>query len=178
VIKNKTLKNIFLIGFMGAGKTSVGRILAKKLRLGFQDLDEVIEKELRMNIPQIFSNLGEDFFRDAESNALRSLSQEKNQVIATGGGVVLREENREVMRREGITIYLKASPEVLWNRVRGTTSRPLLQVENPFEKMCELLSKRAPLYEKADLIVDTENMSPEGVAEEIIKIMKRFSFIG
>jgi shikimate kinase len=169
VIKNKTPKNIFLMGFMGAGKTTVGKILAKRLRLTFIDLDEVIEKELNLTIQEIFSRYGEDFFRDAETKALRSIADKDRYVVATGGGVVLRKENWQIMIANGITVYLRAPAEVLWTRVRNNTSRPLLQVENPFERLCELFTQRIPQYEKADLIVDTENVSPEDVAEEIIK---------
>ncbi|KRT65940.1 MAG: shikimate kinase, shikimate kinase [Candidatus Dadabacteria bacterium CSP1-2] len=169
MIKNKTPKNIFLMGFMGAGKTTVGKILAKRLRLTFIDLDEVIEKELNLTIQEIFSRYGEDFFRDAETKALRSIADKDRYVVATGGGVVLRKENWQIMIANGITVYLRAPAEVLWTRVRNNTSRPLLQVENPFERLCELFTQRIPQYEKADLIVDTENVSPEDVAEEIIK---------
>lgn len=157
------------MGFMGAGKTTVGKILAKKLKLTFIDLDEVIEKELNLTIQEIFSRYGEDFFRDAETKALRSIADKDRYVVATGGGVVLRKENWQIMIANGITVYLRAPAEVLWTRVRNNTSRPLLQVENPFERLCELFTQRIPQYEKADLIVDTENVSPEDVAEEIIK---------
>ncbi|MGH7800594.1 MAG: shikimate kinase [Thermodesulfobacteriota bacterium] len=172
--KNKTPQNIFLIGFMGAGKTTVGKILAKKLKLTFIDLDEVIEKELNLTIQEIFSRYGEDFFRDAETKALRSIADKDRHVVAAGGGVVLRKENWQIMKANGFTVYLRAPAEVLWSRVKNNTSRPLLQVENPFERVCELLSKRIPLYEKADFSVDTENISPEGVAEKIREEMKSF----
>jgi len=161
---------------MGAGKTSVGGVLAKKLGLDFRDLDEVIKNEIGMTIPEIFSRFGEDFFRNEESKALKSVARAKNQVVATGGGVVLREENWEIMENDGITIYLKASAEVLWRRVKSNTSRPLLQVENPFEKLEELLSKRISLYERADLIVNTENISPADVAEKIIRELNGLKF--
>lgn len=164
---NRGTNNIFLIGFMGAGKTSVGKILAESLEMSFVDLDQEIEKGLGMTIPEIFSTHGEDFFRDAESEALRSVAQGERQAIATGGGVVLRGENWEVMEKKGVTIYLKAPADVLYNRVKNNSSRPLLQVDNPFEKVQELLSKRIPLYEKADLIVDTENLSPQEAVQEI-----------
>ena len=172
--KNKTPENIFLIGFMGAGKTTVGRILANKLKLAYLDLDEVIEKELKLTVQEIFSRFGEDIFRDAETKALQTITQKDKQVVATGGGVVLRKENWETMEANGITVYLKAPAEVLWSRVKNNTSRPLLQVENPFERLCELLSRRIPLYEKSDLIVDTENVSPEHLALEIAEKMKTF----
>jgi shikimate kinase len=174
VIRDSTRKNIFLIGFMGAGKTSVGRALAKKLGLDFRDLDEVIGKELGMTIPDIFARFGEDFFRNEESDALRSVAHAENQIIATGGGVILREENWEAMKDDGITIYLKASAEVLWNRVKNNLSRPLLQVDDPFERLQELLSRRISLYERADLIINTENIPPADVAEKIIRELKGF----
>ena len=172
--KNKTPKNIFLIGFMGAGKTTVGKILAKRLKLAFIDLDEVIEKELNLTIQEIFSRYGEDFFRDAETKALRSIADKDKHVVAAGGGVVLREENWETMKPNGFTVYLRAPAEILWSRVKNNTSRPLLQVENSFERLCELFSQRIPRYEKADLIVDTENVSPEYLALEIAEKMKNF----
>ncbi len=168
VIKNKISKNIYLIGFMGAGKTSVGRILAEKLRLEYCDLDELIEAECGKTISSIFSDHGEAFFRELESKTLRSVSQNGGQIVATGGGVVLRQSNWKIMKEEGITIYLKASPDVLWNRIKNDTSRPLLQVEKPFEKVRELLSLRMPLYEKADIVIETENKSPENIADNII----------
>jgi shikimate kinase len=128
-----------------------------------------------MKIPEIFSTHGEEFFRDAESKLLRAVAQRGGQVIATGGGVVLREENWEVMEREGVTIYLKAPAVVLYNRVKNNTSRPLLQVDNPFEKVQELLSTRIPLYEKADLIVDTEHITSQEIVKEIIEKLNNFS---
>ncbi len=153
---------------MGAGKTSVGKILTKKLRLEFCDLDELIEAECGKTISRIFSEHGEDFFRDLESRKLRSVSQNSGQIVATGGGIVLRQSNWKIMEEGGLTVYLKASTDVLWNRIKNDTSRPLLQVEKPFEKARELLSMRIPFYEKADIIIDTENKSPENVADYII----------
>ena len=167
----RTSKNIFLIGFMGAGKTTVGRALAKNLGRDFVDLDEYLEKKLGITVPRIFSRYGECFFRDTESEALLSVSKKNRQVIATGGGVVLRDENWELMKKRGITVYLKTSPEILWNRIKDNTSRPLLQVENPYKKLLELLSKRNALYEKADFTVDTVNVSPQNIVEEIEKII-------
>ena len=159
---------------MGAGKTTVGKILAKRLKLNFIDLDEVIEKELNLTIQEIFSRYGEDFFRDAETKALRSIADKGKHVVAAGGGVVLRKENWKFMKANGFTVYLRAPAEVLWSRVKNNTSRPLLQVDNPFERLCELFSQRIPQYEKADLIVDTENVSPEYLALEIAEKMKNF----
>ena len=168
MIKKGIAKNIYLIGFMGAGKTSVGRILAEKLGLEFCDLDESIEAECGKTISTIFSEHGEDFFRDLESRKLRSISHNGGQIIATGGGIVLQQENWEIMKESGTTVYLKASADVLWSRITSDTSRPLLQVEKPFEKVKELLSMRMPLYQKADLVVNSEYKSPENVADDII----------
>ncbi|MGH7908792.1 MAG: shikimate kinase, partial [Thermodesulfobacteriota bacterium] len=119
--KNKTPQNIFLIGFMGAGKTTVGKILAKKLKLTFIDLDEVIEKKLNLTIQEIFSRYGEDFFRNAETKALRSIADKDRHVVAAGGGVVLRKENWQIMKANGFTVYLRAPAEVLWSRVKNNT---------------------------------------------------------
>jgi shikimate kinase len=174
--ENRNLNNIYLIGFMGAGKTSVGRILAKSLRMGFVDIDDRIEKELGMTISQIFSKRGEDYFRDAESKMLKTVSQKNGQVIATGGGIVLRDENWEIMKKNGVTVYLRASIEVLWARIKSNTTRPLLQVEDPLKKAVELLSIRIPLYEKADLIIDSDNVSPHEVASDTTEKLKDFYF--
>jgi shikimate kinase len=169
VTRTKGYKNIFLIGFMGAGKSSVGKKLAKRLHMGFSDLDEAIEKGLGVTVSEVFSRWGEGFFRDTESRILRSLAQKSGQVIATGGGIVLRECNWETMKKWGITVYLRAPIEVLWSRIEGDASRPLLRVEDPLKRAQELFSERVSLYEKADLIVDTENASPDDVAEDIIE---------
>jgi shikimate kinase len=168
MVEDKLSKNIYLIGFMGAGKTSVGRILAEKLRLEFCDLDDLIESECGKTISRIFSEHGEAFFRDLETEKLRSVSKNSGQIVATGGGIVLRQSNWKIMKDGGLTVYLKASTDVLWNRIKDDTSRPLLQVEKPFEKVRELHSMRMLIYEKADLMIDTENRSPENVADYII----------
>ena len=169
VIKNKISKNIYLIGFMGAGKTSVGKILAERLQLEFCDLDGLIQADCGKTISSIFSEHGEAFFRELESKTLQSVSQNSGQIVATGGGIVLRQSNWKVMKEGGVTVYLKASPDVLWSRIKNDTSRPLLQVEKPSEKVRELLSFRMPLYEKADMIIETENKSPQNIADDIIR---------
>lgn len=169
MVEKKISKNIYLIGFMGAGKTSVGRIVADRLGLQFSDLDELIEAECGKTISRIFSELGEDFFRELESKTLLSISHESGQIVATGGGVVLRKVNWEIMTERGVTVYLKASPSAIWSRIKNDTSRPLLQVEKPYERVIELLSIRSPLYEEADFIVETGDKSPEKVADDIIE---------
>lgn len=169
------MKNIVLIGFMGAGKTSVGKVIAKKLGFEFVDVDEVIEKATGMEISEIFSKFGESRFRDIEEEMIKLITQKKRQVIATGGGVVLRDKNMKRLKKGGVIFCLKASENVIFERLKQTTNRPLLQVENPEERIKELLQKRMPLYEKADFIIDTEGLTPEEVAEKIIKEYERLS---
>lgn len=169
------MKNIVLIGFMGAGKTSVGKVIAKKLGFEFVDVDEVIEKATGMEISEIFSKFGESRFRDIEEEMIKLITQKKRQVIATGGGVVLRDKNMKRLKKDGVIFCLKASENVIFERLKQTTNRPLLQVENPEERIKELLQKRMPLYEKADFIIDTEGLTPEEVAEKIIKEYERLS---
>lgn len=167
--ERKKFKNIFLTGFMGAGKTTVGRILARKLGWRFCDADKVIETMAGKAVSEIFSAQGEEYFRDLESETLASLSGKTKQVIATGGGAVVREENREAMKKGGVTIYLKAPVSAIWERVRHSKTRPLLDVDNPFDAAEELLRKRAPVYETADITIDTEKLTPEEAASEIMK---------
>lgn len=154
---------------MGAGKTTVGRILARKLGWRYCDADKVIETVAGKTVPDIFSAFGEEYFRDLESETLYSLAGKTKQVIATGGGAVMREENREAMKKGGVVIYLKAPMSVIWERVRHSKTRPLLNVDNPFDAAEELLRKRAPSYETADITIDTENLTPEEAASEIMK---------
>jgi len=164
-------KNIFLVGFMGAGKSTVGKILAEKTGYSFYDADQYIEEQAGTTITQIFAEHGEPYFRDLESNATEEMAKKENQVIATGGGVVQRDRNWNAMKNNGITVYLKASIETIWERIKDDTTRPLLQVENPVETARELLNKRASMYEKADIIVLTDNLSLEQAADEILALL-------
>ena len=165
-------KNIFLVGFMGAGKSTVGKIVSKKTGYGFCDADKYIEKQAGTTITQIFADHGEDHFRDLESESMEELAKNENQVIATGGGVVQRDRNWDAMNSGGITIYLKATVEAIWERIKDDDTRPLLQVEDPIKTARELLNKRAPMYEKADIVINTDNLSPELVAQEVLSKLK------
>lgn len=163
------MKNIVLLGFMGTGKTAVGKILAQKLSLKFVDFDNLIEEEMGMSISDIFFNFGEPYFRDLEKEMVRRISFKKNLVIATGGGVVLDDENMENLRRHGILITLMASVEEIYRRISKTNNRPLLDVPYPEKTIKEMLELRRPRYELADFIVNTSGRSVEDVAEEIVK---------
>lgn len=163
------MKNIVLTGFMGTGKSEVGRILSEKLSCSMFDSDSLIEKEQRMSITDIFRKHGEAVFRDIESEVISRLSDMENVVIATGGGAVLRKSNIDKLRKNGVIVCLTAKAETILERVKNNNERPLLQVENPLEKVMELLTIREPYYKNADILVDTEGKSPEEIAEEILR---------
>jgi shikimate kinase len=157
--------NIFLVGLMGAGKTTVGRVLAKRFGKTFYDCDQEIERRTGVKIPVIFDIEGEDGFRAREAAALRDLVVLENIVLATGGGAVLLPENRRLLTSNGSVVYLRASPADLWHRTRHDRNRPLLQTPDPRGKLEELYLQRDPLYrEVATLTVDTGNQSVRSLA--------------
>lgn len=165
-------RNIYLVGPMGAGKSTIGRVLAAELHLSFRDSDKVIEDRTGADIPWIFDMEGEEGFRDRESAVLAELSQGQDVVIATGGGIILRAQNREVMQASGYVCYLTASIEQLVERTSRDKKRPLLQVENPRQKIIDLVALRDPLYrEAADFIINTDRRSPKLVAQEIASLV-------
>ncbi len=169
--KTELKNNILLIGFMGAGKSTIGRVLAKKIKFEYIDIDRIIEHRCARSITEIFDEHGEEYFRDKETETLESLAGSDHNVYATGGGIVLKERNWPLMRELGPTVYLEASLETLWDRIKHDKRRPLLQVDNAYERAGELLSKRKELYEKADLILCTENRTPDEIAEMIIDLL-------
>lgn len=153
-------QNIFLIGPMGAGKSTVGRFLAQRLGYSFLDSDHEIEARTGVTIPMIFDIEGEAGFRDREVLAIDELTQQSNLVLATGGGAVLREENRRALRSRGYVVYLRASVESLIQRTKSDRNRPLLQTDNPEQVIRELLETRDPIYmELADFVVETQQVS-------------------
>ena len=152
--------NIFLVGLMGAGKTSVGKLLARRLGKAFYDCDREIERLTGVRIPVIFEIEGEEGFRARECKMLAELVQRSPVVVATGGGAVLAEKNRTLLKQHGTVVYLCASPHDLWQRTRHDRNRPLLQTPNPLATLTALFSTRDPLYrEIADLVVDTGSQS-------------------
>jgi 3-dehydroquinate synthase len=149
-------ENIFLVGLMGAGKTTVGRALARKLNKRFVDSDHEIEARSGVSIPVIFEIEGETSFRQREAEAIRSLTGEHGIVLATGGGAVLRPENRELLKARGTVIYLRASVSHILQRTGKDKNRPLLQTADPAKRLEDLAREREPLYrEVADIIIDT-----------------------
>ena len=166
------MKNIILTGFMGSGKTAVGWELSRLLNMKLIDVDTEIEKSEKITINEIFKQFGEPRFREIETEMIRKLSESKNAIISTGGGAVLKQENMDILRKNGVIICLTALPETILQRTSNNNDRPLLQVENPLEKIKELLNFRKPFYQKADVMIDTEGKSPLQIAEEIIEKVK------
>jgi shikimate kinase len=171
--------NLILVGMMGSGKTTMGRVLAKHLGKVFVDSDEEIIKRTGVTIPHIFDVEGEPGFRLREITALRNLVERDNMVLATGGGAVLEEQNRTMLQQNGIVIYLKASVHDLWQRTRHDRNRPLLQTGNPHAKLTELFQQRDPLYRQvSDIIAQSGKQSAQALmlqlAEEIDVFRKTF----
>jgi len=173
----RTMPNrIFLIGPMGVGKTTIGHQLAQSLDKSFCDSDKIIEQRTGANIPLIFELEGEDGFRKRETAALDELTHEDNIVLATGGGAVLRQENRDFLKKRGYIIYLKAELEQLMHRTAKDRNRPLLQTEDPRAKLAEILAQRTPIYESlADLIIDTGKQNTQATVKKILRILGRRS---
>lgn len=156
--------NIFLVGLMGAGKTTVGRLLARHYGCTFSDSDHEIEARTGVKIPVIFEIEGEAGFRKREETAIAELTALSGVVLATGGGAVLSPANRERLRSNGLVVYLRGSPEHLYERTRHDRNRPLLQTDDPLERLRELYRVRDPLYrEVADIVVDTGRQSVAGM---------------
>ena len=164
-------RNIILEGFMGSGKTTVSEILSRELDLDILDTDQAIEETEGRSISCIFDEDGEESFRDMETELLRTIVSDhwRDMVISLGGGLPVREENRRLLENAGKVVYLKASPETVYDRVKDDTSRPLLQTSDPLSRIKELQAARSDIYEQAaDIIIDTDGKEPCAVAHEIM----------
>ena len=162
--------NIFLVGMMGAGKTTVGRTLARRLKLRFVDSDHEIEARCGVKIPVIFEIEGEAGFRSREAQAVAELTELAGIVLATGGGAVLREDSRRLLAARGIVVYLRATPEHLFERVRQDRNRPLLATGDPLTRLRELYVERDPLYRSiADVVIDTGRQSVQVLARALLE---------
>ncbi len=166
--------NIALIGFMGVGKTAVGKVLAEKLQKKFVELDSLIEQKAGKSIPDIFQQDGEIVFRELEIEVTKEVSKNKNLVVACGGGLVLNKINIDRLRQQSRIVYLTASPGVILKRVSGEEGqRPLIEVDNPILTIREMLRFREPFYEgAADITIDTSKLDINSAAEQIISKLK------
>jgi shikimate kinase len=164
----RIIQNLALVGFMGSGKSAVGRLAAQHLRFTFLDTDELIENEVGKSIPEIFAQQGEAAFRQYEREVVNALSARRETVIATGGGLVADPSNLASLKTHALVICLWASPETIWARVRSQTHRPLLQTPDPQGKIRALLEQRAPAYRQADVQILTEYRSPKEVVQHVL----------
>lgn len=168
-------ENIVLIGFMGSGKSSVGRMLARRLRFQFLDTDHLVQDRARMEIKEMFARFGEPYFRTRETAALESLcASTRRHVLATGGGIVTQPQNIPLLRKLGWVVLLKADPDELFRRVSRNQDRPLLKVEDPRARLEEILLARQALYdEAAHFAVDSSGLRREEVMERIVTEARR-----
>lgn len=167
------MKNIALIGFMGTGKTSSGKLLANRIGYSFIDTDYKIELDNNMTIAEMFALHGEAYFRRREADTVRKVASHRHTVISTGGGVVLNPENMDALRMSGFVISLKASVDAILERTSRRNVRPLLEREDRRETVLRLLENRDHLYEQADFTVDTTALSPMQVVDEIVKFIRK-----
>lgn len=165
-------KNIFLAGFMGTGKTSAGKELARRLQAPFVDLDSVIEKREVMAVTDIFSRRGENYFRDVEHLVLKEVSDAGGQVVALGGGAVCFERNRRLLDESGEVVLLTADAEVIWKRVGASETRPLIEENDGYGRMMRLLAAREEEYRRFPAVVDTSDQSPAETAAAILELLE------
>ncbi|MBI3901692.1 MAG: shikimate kinase [Nitrosomonadales bacterium] len=168
--------NIILVGMMGAGKTTVGKLLAQQTGKIFIDSDEEIQQRTGVTIAHIFDVEGEAGFRQREANVVQDLVRRDNIVLATGGGAVLNEQNRVALRSNGVVVYLKSAVHDLWLRTRHDRNRPLLQTADPRAKLKELYEQRDPLYaQTADLVMPTGKQNVHSLVEQLQRELNRFA---
>ncbi len=161
-------KTIVLVGLMGAGKTSVGRLLAKRLELEFIDADDEIEQAAQCSIEQIFERHGEAVFRDGEQRVIARLLAGPTHVLATGGGAFMRKQTRDAIRRRALSVWLRADLDLLLRRVSRRKNRPLLKTENPRQTLEKLIEERYPVYAEADVVVDSGDQPPATIVDTVI----------
>lgn len=167
-------ENIFLIGFMGSGKSTIAKVLEERLHMELVEMDARIVEEQKMSINEIFERYGETYFRDVESKLVLNIKDTGNCVVSCGGGVILRKENVENMKENGSIIYLCATPQTIYERVKDSTDRPLLNGNMNVEYISQMMEKRRPLYEAAaDISVSVDEKSIAAICDEIVKIVNR-----
>lgn len=175
----KQEKNLILTGFMGSGKTSIGLKLSYRLRMAVEDTDKLIERREGCSISEIFAQRGEEYFRQQETALLTELLEQKySRIYSVGGGTPVRAENRELLKKLGTVIYLRIRPETVYERLKGDTTRPLLQCEDPLGRIRELMESRREAYETgADIIVDVDELSVEEILERILKEVNKMKLL-
>jgi len=166
------MKNIFLIGFMGCGKSTIAGLLAERLGVSQVEMDELIVQEQGMPITEIFEKYGEEHFRDIETDLVRRLQARDGVVVSCGGGAVLREENRRLMKETGVIVWLTAEPETILERVKHSTDRPILNGHMNVEYITGLMAKRHDCYEAAaDCVVGTDGKGREEICDDILELL-------
>ena len=165
-------KTVAMVGMMGAGKTAVGRALALRIGVPFLDSDAEIEKAANLSIPEIFARDGEPFFREKEAQVISRLLIGAPCILSTGGGAFLAERNRAAISKYGVSVWLDADLELLWNRVKHRTTRPLLRTDNPKQTLTEIFEVRVPVYAKADLRAKSQpDYAIEDMVEQVIDVL-------
>ncbi|MBO7673031.1 shikimate kinase [bacterium] len=167
------VKNIALTGMSGAGKTTTANILGGLLpEFSVVDTDELIINDTGLTIPEIFAKFGEEYFRKKETEVITAAFKKSNQIISLGGGAFECETNQKIIKENSIVIYLKTNPEILLNRLENSNDRPLLENCPKSDKIREILNQRSTNYEKSDIIIETNNKTPDEIAQEIIEALK------
>jgi shikimate kinase len=169
------MKNIILLGFMGSGKTTIATKLSHRLNMRYVSTDDLIEKREKCTINEIFTKKGEDYFRDAEALAVRDACSMEDVIIDLGGGAVIRDDNWQNIRACGISICLTADENAIMERTKKYKHRPLLNVEDPKQKIRSLMAKRAAFYARADHCIDTGKLTVKQVLEKIVGIVENYS---
>lgn len=167
-------RNLVLVGLMGAGKSAIGRIVAQQLGLPFIDTDTEIERVSRMSISELFAAYGEEEFRALETRVIKRLLRTGPRVVSTGGGAFINEKTRKQIERGGLSVWLSAELDVLWERVNKRDHRPLLKTENPKQTLKDLMDKRYPIYGMADITVQSRDVRKEVIANEVLASVIEF----
>lgn len=162
-------RNLIFVGLMGAGKSAIGRLVANQLGLPFVDTDHEIERVSRMSISELFSTYGESEFRALEGRVIRRLLRSGPKVVSTGGGAFINDKTRKHIERGGISIWLKADLDVLWDRVNKRDHRPLLKTENPKQTLENLMNERYPIYQRANVTVVSRDVRKEVIAADVME---------
>ncbi len=166
------IRNIYIVGFMGTGKTSAGRLVAGRLGLDFVDMDTLVTEREKRSIPDIFRDAGEPYFRALEKKIVGELTQKNGLVVSCGGGTFVDPENIAVLKRTGTVVCLTSSPERILERTKRYVHRPLLRVADPLSRIRELLRERRPSYEQAHHLIDADRLSVEETAEAILRAVQ------